>query len=106
MNCVEQPDDWRVRLWRAVLENYAIYDQTDFFYLTRLLLLSLRRPQLLAVNGSPVLPSGKWPASAMAVWLSRRADAEQPQCAAAGDAFLKTYTGYKQKLSIPRSTSI
>jgi outer membrane receptor protein involved in Fe transport len=96
------PDDWRVRAVGGLfLENYAIYDQTDFFYLTATPYFYPLAPPTgyWAVNGSPVLPSGQVACFCNGgVVVPGAPTLNNPNVRPPGDAFFEDITrGYKQK---------
>jgi len=96
------PDDWRLRAVGGLYyENYTIFDQTDFYYLTATPYFIPVAPPTgyWAVNGSPILPDGQVACFCDGgVIVPGTPTLNNPNVRPPGDAFFEDVTrGYRQK---------
>jgi len=97
------PDDWRLRAVGGLFyENYIIFDQTDFFYLTATPYFNPIAPPTgyWTVNGSPLRPGGQVVCGCAddAVLVAGAPTLNNPNARPPGEAFFEDVTrGYKQK---------
>ena len=100
---ISTPDDWRLRAVGGVFyENFAIYDQTDFFYLTAIPYFNPIAPptDYWTYNGSPFLPNGSVACGCVdgTVLMPGAPTLNNPNARPPGDGFFEDVTrGYKQK---------
>jgi len=97
------PDDWRLRAVGGLYyENYIIFDQTDFYYLTATPYFNPIAPPTgyWTANGSPIRPGGQVVCGCAddVVLVPGAPTLNNPNVRPPGDAFFEDVTrGYKQK---------